>query len=108
MRLDLLIMALDFYRLDNNEFLFSLDDIKFNYLADIFDTFTHWTGLTIDQYKNLKLTKENQITLVKIIDKYIDITDLNNDKKKTTAILEFRGIIDFLQRKQVDLKLFGD
>jgi len=101
-------MALDFHRLDNNEFLFSLGGRQFTYLSDIFDTFTQWTGLVIDQYDDLKLTTENQETLIKIIDKYIDTTDLNKDKKKTSAILEFKGLIGFFLNKKVDLELLGD
>jgi len=101
-------MALDFHRLDNSDFLFGLDDRQYNYLTEIFDKFTQWTGLVIDQYGHIKLTVENQITLVKIIEKYIDAIDLNKDKKKTSAILEFKGLIKFFLIKKVDLELCGD
>ena len=101
-------MALDFHRLDNNDFLFSLNERQYDYLSDIFDTFTHWTGHIIDQYDDLKLTTENQETLIKIIEKYIDTTDLNKDKKKTSAILEFKGLISFFLNKKVDMELLGD
>jgi hypothetical protein len=101
-------MALDFHRLDNKDFLFALDDREYDYLSEIFDSFTHWTGLIIDQYDKLKLTTENQETLIKIIDKYIDTTDLNKDKKKTSAILEFKGLINLFLNKKVDLELLGD
>jgi hypothetical protein len=101
-------MALDFHRLDNNEFLFDLNDKQYNYLIEIFDTFTQCTGLVVDQYCDLKLTTENQETLIKIIDKYVDITDLNKDKKKTSAVLELKGILVFFTSSKVDLKIVGD
>lgn len=101
-------MALDFYQLDNNIILFSLDDRQYDYLTDIFSMFTQWTGLSIDQYSDFTLTTENQQTLINIIDKYIDITDLNRDKNKTSTVLEFKGLMIFFSKSKIDLKAKGD
>lgn len=43
-------MALDFHRLDNNQYLFALDNSKYNQLEDIFETYRHRTGISIDPY----------------------------------------------------------
>ena len=101
-------MALSFHRLDNGEHLFDLDDHQFSCLTDIFETFQQWTGLIIDQYDDLQLTTENQETLIQVIDKYVDKTDLNKDKLKTAAILEFKGLLRFFSSNKVDLELLGD
>lgn len=101
-------MALDFHRLDNNEYLFGLDDKTLDALGEIFEMFTHWTGLVIDPYGDLKLPTENQQTLITIIDKYIEKTDLNKDKAKTSTILEFKGLLKYFIRNKIDLELLGD
>ncbi|MHC0439192.1 hypothetical protein [Flavobacterium sp. 3-210] len=101
-------MALDFHRLDNDEYLFSLDDYKYNCLEIIFESYKNWTGIFIDQYSDNKLTIENQKTLIQIIDIYIKQTNLNLDKEKTIAIIEFRGLLFFSLNKNCDLKILGD
>jgi hypothetical protein len=101
-------MALDFHSLDNNNYLFSLDDKQYDYLSDVFTMFTHWTGLIIDQYGDMRMTTGNQQTLINIIDKYIDTTDLNKDKKKISAILEFKGLLKFFSNKNITFQLSGD
>ena len=101
-------MSLDFHRLDNNEYLFGLDEKQIHALADIFDSFKQRTGLIIDPYGKFQLTVENQQTLTAIIEKYIDATDLNKDKGKTSAILAFKGLLQFFQHHKIDLKLIGD
>ncbi|XZF14883.1 hypothetical protein ACTHGU_01995 [Chitinophagaceae bacterium MMS25-I14] len=101
-------MALDFHRLDNNDFLFGLDDGQYNYLSGIFKSFEMWTGLAIDQYSDLVLVTTNQELLMKIIDKHIVATNLNYDKKRTDAILTFKGLINFCVNHKIDLKLRGD
>ncbi|HRH48851.1 MAG TPA: hypothetical protein PLP23_08865 [Panacibacter sp.] len=101
-------MALDFHRLDNKKYLFGLDDKTLDALGEIFEMFTHWTGLVIDPYGDLKLPTENQQTLITIIDKYIEKTDLNKDKAKTSTILEFKGLLKYFSRNKIDLELLGD
>lgn len=101
-------MALDFHRLDNKEYLFGLDDKSLDALANIFETFTHWTGLVIDPHGDLKLSTENQQTIITIIDKYIESTDLNKDKTKTSTILEFKGLLKYFLNQNIDLALVGD
>lgn len=101
-------MALDFHRLDNKEFLFTLTGKQFDALFEIFETFGQQTGLVIDQYDDLKLTPENQQTLIKVIDKYIDSTDLNRDKWKTSAVLEFKGVMLYFLKMGIDIELVGD
>lgn len=101
-------MALDFHRLDNEEFLFSLTGKQFDALFEIFETFRQWTGLVIDQYDDLTLTPENQQALIKVIDKYVDSTDLNKDKWKTSAVLEFKGVMSYFLKMGIDIELLGD
>ena len=101
-------MALDFHRLDNSEYLFGLDDSKYSQLADIFKTYMHWTGISIDPYSDTQITTENQRALIKIIDEYINKTDLNQNKQKTVAILELRGLMIFFLDSNCDIKLIGD
>jgi hypothetical protein len=101
-------MALDFHRFPNNEHLFGLDDRSLELLQVIFETFTHWTGLVIDPYGDLRMTVENQQTLITIIEKYVAVTDLNKDKAQTSVILEFRGLLKFFCRQNMDLQLKGD
>lgn len=101
-------MALDFHRLGNREYLFGLDDQTINNLNDIFKTFTQWTGQTIDPYGDLKLSTENQKTIITIIEKYIEMTDLNKDKIKTSTILEFKGLLKYFVNNKIDLEILGD
>ena len=101
-------MALDFYRKDNKEHLFVLDDNQFEYLIEIFNEFKYQTGLLIDQYGDLKLTIENQKLIIKIIDNYIDKSDLNKNKAKTKTIIEFRTFLKNISKKEVELNLKGD
>ena len=102
------LMALDFYRLDNDEYLFGLNDNQYTFLFEIFETFRHSTGLVIDQYGDLKLTTENQLVLIKVIDKYIETNDLHKNKLRIAAILEFKGLLTFFSNRKIDLKLLGD
>ena len=101
-------MALDFHKKDNKEYLFGLDNEYFNFLSEIFEKFNLWTGLSINQYDDLELSIENQKILIKIIDKHIEENDLNRNKKQTSAILEFKGLLKYFLAKNIDLKLFGD
>jgi hypothetical protein len=101
-------MALDFHRLDNNEYLFGLDDNKYNLLDDIFQTYKSWTGISIDQYSDTKLSIENQKTLIKFVDDYISKTNLNEDKLKTVTVIEFKSLLTYFSNSEVDLKIIGD
>jgi hypothetical protein len=101
-------MALDFYHSGNHELLFQLDNSEFNELIEIFEAFKHWTGLSIDPYNDFNLSVENQQTLVKIIDKYIESTDLNKNKEKTSAIIAFKGLLNYFIAKNIHLELIGD
>ncbi|WP_207534839.1 hypothetical protein [Desertivirga arenae] len=101
-------MALDFYRRDTQEYLFGLGDQQFHNLQEIFKEFQYRTGLIIDQYGDTVLSIENQQTLIKIIDGFIEKTDLNKDKAKTVSIIEFRGLLNYFITNRVDLQLKGD
>lgn len=101
-------MALDFHRLDNDTFLFGLDDKKFQNIEEIFSLYENWTGIFIDQYVDTKLTIENQKIIVKIIDTYIDKTNLNSDKQKTIDIIEFRTFIKYYSDSNIEIKVKGD
>ncbi len=102
-------MPLDFHKLDTHEHLFALQSHEFNDLqTDIFTTFKHWTGIEIDEHGDCQLTVENQQTLIRIIDEYIEKTDLNRDKSKTKNILAFRGLLLYIVNNHWDLQLLGD
>ena len=101
-------MAVDFYRQDTSEYLFNLDDKQFAALSEIFEEFKYRTGFMIDQYSDFKLTWENQESMVKIIDGYIDKNDLNKNKKKTISVLEFRALMKFFSEKRITINLKGD
>lgn len=101
-------MALDFHRSDTDEYLFGLNDEQYTSLQEIFTIFYQRTGLQIDQYKDMKLTTENCQTLLHIIDKSVQQADLNRDKKKTTVILEFSGLLNYFNEKGIDFHLHGD
>lgn len=81
--------------------------INLNILFEIFETFKQWTGIVIDPYGDLKLTIENLETIVKVIEKHIEITDLNKNKLQTSAILEFKGFLIFLINKKNEIQLLG-
>jgi len=40
----LAVMALDFHRLDNSDYLFGLDAAKYNMLEEIFETLRYWSS----------------------------------------------------------------
>lgn len=101
-------MALDIHRLDNHDHLFGIDDIKFKNLNDIFTAYKHWTGISINQYDDTRLTVGGQQTMIKIIDDYVKKTNLNQDKAKTTDILEFRGLLTYFIHNNYDIEFFGD
>jgi hypothetical protein len=101
-------MALDFHRLDNKEYLFGLEDKQFEELSEIFTDFQYQTGLVIDQYGDFKMTVENQETIIRIIDRYIDKNDLNKNKSKTLTIIEFRTHLKGCSQRNLELQLIGD
>lgn len=101
-------MALDFHRLDNNEFLFGLDDAKYANMEAIFLEYRKNSGIYIDPYRDTKLTVENQKVMIKIIAAYIDKTDLNLNKQKTIDVLWFKALICYFSDKGIDIKIVGD
>lgn len=101
-------MALDFYRLDTKEYLFALDDEQLSYLSVVFATFYQWTGIEINPYRSMQLTVENCRTLLTIIEKYVHETDLNRNKKTTTSVLQFSGLLRYFSEEDVDFQLHGD
>ena len=101
-------MALDFHRLDNQEHLFGLDGKKLSNLDEIFTEYKYWTGIFIDAYGDTKLSVQNQKTLIKIIDTYVEKTNLNLDKRKTVDILGFRALLNYCSDKNVDIQISGD
>lgn len=101
-------MALDFHRLDNSDYLFGLDSSKYTLLEELFETFSHWTGLAISPYADQRLSTDHQKVLIRIIDDYVAKTDLNRNKLKTTVTLEFRGLLTYISNNNWDLELLGD
>ena len=94
-------MALDIHRLDNDEHIFGLDN---DGLYIIFEQFKKRTGIEIDWYGDTILNIENQKLLVQLIDEYIKRTDLNINKKLTTVVLEFRGLLNMFIKKNILIK----
>ncbi len=102
-------MAVDFYIRGTEEYLFGLESNKFCALErDVFIPFKNRTGICIDEYGNSRLSVDHQKLIVKIIDEYIEKTDLNKDKLKTKNILAFRGVLSFFIEKNYSLELLGD
>lgn len=101
-------MALDIHRLDNNEYIFGLTDELYDNLYTIFERFKNFTGIYIDQYGDTNLDIGNIKLLIKLIDDYIDKTDLNINKKKTSIILEFKGLLNMFLANNTSIKFFGD
>jgi len=101
-------MALDIHRLDTDEYILGLNDEKYNCLSVIFEWFEKQTGIYIDPYSDTILDAKHLSFLAKLIDGYVHKTDLNLDKKRTSAILEFRGVLNIFIEKNVSLKLYGD
>ena len=46
--------------------------------------------------------------MMQLIDDYVMNTNLNENKRATTAILGFRGILDMLVSKKIPVKFVGD
>lgn len=101
-------MALDFHQIDNNEYLFGLEDNQFGQLAEISEEFQIRTGFVIDHYGDFKMSLENQQTLIKIVDNYMAKNDLNKNKAKTLAIIEFRTLLNYFFQKKIVFQLKGD
>ncbi|MCL1992120.1 MAG: hypothetical protein FWG66_04150 [Spirochaetes bacterium] len=101
-------MALDIHRADNNEYIFGLDDERYNGLLVIFEQFKNSTGIFIDQYGNTDLDLKNIRFLIKLIDNHVEKTDLNKDKKETSIILEFKGLLNMFLKNNIPVKLRGD
>jgi hypothetical protein len=51
---------------------------------------------------------ESQQLLIKIIDGYISKSDLNKNKDRTLAIIEFRTLLNYFHQKDIDFLLKGD
>ena len=101
-------MALDIHRSDNNEYIFGLDDERYNGLYKIFEQFKSRTGIEIDQYSDTNLNIKNIEFLITLIDNYIEKPDLNKNEKKTSIILEFKGLLNMFLKNNISIKLIGD
>lgn len=101
-------MALDFHIIGSHQHLFAIEENDYSLLVDIFEKYYHYTGVYIAPYDDGRLYEGNLKTLVKIIDDYVKITNLNQNKAKTTAILSFRGKLEFCIDNQWDLAILGD
>lgn len=101
-------MALDFHHTTDNELIFSLSEKQFNLLHDIFNQYFYRSGVRLDYYQDQQLRLANQQVLCKIIDDYIQQTDLNRDKKKTVTIIEFQSLLKFCIAKNYDLAVLAD
>jgi hypothetical protein len=101
-------MALDIHRIDTNEYIFSLNDERYNCLSVIFEQFGYRNGREIDPYGDTIIDNGNIKLLIQLIDEYIQKTDLNKNKNQTSIILEFKGILNIFLEKNIALKFVGD
>ena len=101
-------MALDIHRLDNNDYIFGLNDEWQSCLDVIFKRYERSTGIYIDPYKDTILDLDNMKFLIKLIDEYVQKMDLNMNRKQTSIILEFKGMLNLFVKKNIALKLYGD
>ncbi len=101
-------MALDFHRLDNNEYLFELDDSQYANVEIIFIEFKKQTGIYIDPYRDAKLSVTHQKTIIQIIDAYINKQNLNINKQQAMDIIGFNALIKYFSKKGIELKVLGD
>lgn len=102
-------MGLDIHKNDvKRERLLTLDDKNFNMLSDIFSQFYNQSGIKIDRYKDCGLSIDSQKHLIKVIDDFIRVTDLNRDKKLIIDILSFRGFLAFTIAQGWALMLYCD
>ncbi|MBW1294144.1 hypothetical protein [Aquimarina litoralis] len=100
-------MALDFHRLDTNEYLFGVNDTEYAYLESIFIEFTQQTGIFIDPYGDTQLKVTHLKMIIQMIDTNLT-TESNMDKEKTKVIQEFRRKIAHFSDKGITLKALGD
>lgn len=101
-------MALDFHNAMNNDLVFSLTEKQFSFLAEIFDQYYYRTGTRLDYYQDQKLNLQSQQVISEIIDNYIQKSDLNRDKNKTVAIIEFQTLLKFCINQNWDLIALAD
>ena len=101
-------MALDIHKSDNNEYICGIDEKHYNCLHIIFEEFKNSTGIEIDQYGDTSLDIENIKLLIKLINNYIEKTDLNKNKKETSMILEFKGLLNMFLENNTSIKFIGD
>jgi hypothetical protein len=101
-------MALDIYIQDSNQYIFGLNDERYNCLYNIFKQFKNITGIYIDQYTDTKLDTKNIKRLIELIDRYIERTDLSKNKKETSIILEFKGLLNIFIENNYSIRLHGD
>ncbi|MDH7447636.1 hypothetical protein [Aquimarina sp. 2201CG14-23] len=101
-------MALDFHKFDNNEHLFGLDDKQYAHLENLFVEFKQKTGVYIDPYRDIRLSVDHQKTMLKIIDAWIYVADLNKNKLKTETVIQFKTWMDYFSNKDIDIQIVGD
>jgi hypothetical protein len=81
---------------------------RYDCLYNIFEQFKNITGICIDRYNDIKLDITNITRLTELIDHYIERTDLNKNKKKTSIILEFKGLLNIFIENNYSMGLRGD
>ncbi|MFV0481997.1 MAG: hypothetical protein ACK5LP_08430 [Campylobacteraceae bacterium] len=102
-------MPLDFYSNQNKEeYFFSLTHKQLEIFEDIFVEFNKRTGLFLDECRDAILYTGNLQVLLKIIENYVQKTDLNKDKNKTMEILSFYGLIRVYCNKNIELQVLGE
>ena len=100
-------MALDFHRLDTNEYLFGVNDIEYAHLESIFMEFKKQTGIFIDPYGDTLLNVMHLKMIIQMIATNLT-TESNMDKEKTKVIHKFRTRIAYFSDKGITLKALGD
>jgi len=99
---------LDIHRLDNLEYIFGIDDLMLSHLEVIFTRFVRISGINIDPYADTILDVGCMKNLVRAIDIYVGVTDLNKNKQETSKILEFKGMLNLFIQQGIAIKLVGD
>lgn len=101
-------MALDFHRLEDKKYLFSLSDKQYIGLLEIFQAFKTQTGIAIDPHRDARLTLENIRLLIFLIDDILIDPKINNVRNNLTLISEFKEHLRSCLAKNHEIQIYCD
>ena len=101
-------MAIDFHRLDDKKYLFSLSDKHYASFIEVFHAFKGKTGIAIDPHRDGRLTSENIKVLISLIDDIQFNPKANVSGSKLTPISEFREHLCSCLAKNHEIQIYGD